>query len=37
MFGSMTVKGRATKRARLRSGDVVQAGGLKLTFLDEVA
>lgn len=37
MFGSMTVRGRGTKRARLRDGDVVEAGGLKLTFMDDVA
>lgn len=37
MFGSMTVRGRATKRARLKNGDVVEAGGLKLTFMDDVA
>jgi hypothetical protein len=36
-FGSMTVRGRATKKARLRDGDVVEAGGLKLTFMDDVA
>ena len=37
MFGSMTVGGRSVKRARLKNGDVVEAGGLKLTFMDEVA
>ena len=37
MFGSMTVKGRGTKRATLRNGDVVEAGGLKITFMDDVA
>lgn len=37
MFGSMTVKGRGTKRATLRDGDVVEAGGLKITFMDDVA
>lgn len=36
-FGSMTVRGRSTKRTRLRDGDVVEAGGLKLTFMDDVA
>lgn len=36
-FGSMTVGGRSTKRARLRDGDVVEVGGLKLTFMDDVA
>ena len=37
MFGSMSVAGRSTKRAQLRNGDVVEAGGLKLTFMDDVA
>jgi len=37
MFGSMTVRGRGTKRTKLRNGDVVEASGLKLTFMDEVA
>jgi len=36
-FGSLKVRGRATKRARLRNGDVVECGGLKLTFMDDVA
>jgi hypothetical protein len=36
-FGSMRVGGRATKRAKLRNGDVVVCGGLKLTFMDDVA
>ena len=36
-FGSMKVKGRPTKKARLRDGDVVEAGGLKFTFMDDVA
>jgi pSer/pThr/pTyr-binding forkhead associated (FHA) protein len=36
-FGSMTVRGRSTKRSRLRNGDVVEVGGLKLTFMDDVA
>jgi len=35
-FGSMTVGGRSTRRTRLRNGDVVEAGGLKLTFMDDV-
>ena len=35
-FGSMKVRGRATKRAKLRNGDVVESGGLKLTFMDDV-
>jgi len=35
-FGSMTVRGQSTKRARLRDGDVVEAGGLKFTFMDDV-
>jgi hypothetical protein len=37
MFGSMSVRGNSTKRARLRNGDIVEAGGLKLTFMDDVA
>ncbi|MDH3271592.1 MAG: FHA domain-containing protein [Gemmatimonadota bacterium] len=37
MFGSMTVRGRGTKRTQLRSGDVIEAGGLKITFMDDVA
>jgi len=37
MFGSMTVRGRTMKRARLKNGDVVEAGGLKITFMDDVA
>ena len=35
-FGSMTVRGRSTKRAKLRNGDVVESGGLTLTFMDDV-
>lgn len=37
MFGSMSVRGRGTKRTYLRNGDVVEVGGLKITFMDEVA
>ena len=37
MFGSMTVRGQSSRRARLRNGDVVETGGLKLTFMDDVA
>jgi predicted component of type VI protein secretion system len=36
-FGSMKVRGRATKRTKLKNGDVVECGGLKLTFMDDVA
>jgi pSer/pThr/pTyr-binding forkhead associated (FHA) protein len=36
-FGSMKVRGRGTKKAKLRNGDVVESGGLKLTFMDDVA
>ncbi|MGD8289756.1 MAG: FHA domain-containing protein [Gemmatimonadota bacterium] len=36
-FGSMTVRGQSTKRARLRDGDMVEVGGLKFTFMDDVA
>jgi len=37
VFGSMRVRGRSTKSATLENGDVVECGGLKLTFLDDVA
>ena len=37
MFGSMHVRGQSSRRARLRNGDVVETGGLKLTFMDDVA
>lgn len=33
---SMKVQGRKTKKARLRDGDVVEVGGLKLTFVGEL-
>lgn len=33
---TMTVKGRGTKRAWLHNGDLVEVGGVKLTFMDEV-
>ena len=36
-FGSMSVRGRKTKRAALRNGDVVKAGDLKVTFMGDVA
>jgi hypothetical protein len=36
-FGTMKVRGRGMKRAKLRNGDVVKLGGLKLTFMDDVA
>jgi pSer/pThr/pTyr-binding forkhead associated (FHA) protein len=36
-FGSMTVRGRSTKRTKLRDGDVVEAGGLTITFQGDVA
>lgn len=36
-FGSMSVRGRKTKRAALRNGDVVTTGDLKLTFMGDVA
>jgi predicted component of type VI protein secretion system len=32
----MRVRGQVTKRARLASGDVIEIGGLRLTFMDEV-
>lgn len=37
IFGSMTVRGRGTKRASLRNGDVVEVGGLTITFMDDVS
>jgi len=36
-FGSMTVRGRSTKRTKMKDGDVVEAGGLKITFQGDVA
>lgn len=36
-FGSMTVRGQKTEREKLRNGDVIEAGGLKITFVDDVA
>jgi pSer/pThr/pTyr-binding forkhead associated (FHA) protein len=36
-LGSMTVGGKTTKRAKLENGDVVESGGLTLTFMDDVA
>ena len=32
----MKVGGRKVKRARLTDGDVVEMGGLKVTFVDEM-
>lgn len=37
MFGKMTVQGRATKKATLKDGDVVEMGGVKLTFAADIA
>lgn len=36
-FGSMSIRGQSTRRARLRDGDVVEVGGLRFTFMDDVA
>jgi hypothetical protein len=36
MFGSMTVRGRGTKRTRLKNGDVIESAGLTITFMDDV-
>jgi hypothetical protein len=36
-FGSMTVRGQKTERAKLKNGDVIEAGGLQVTFVDDVA
>lgn len=35
-FGSMTVRGEKTERAKLKNGDVIEAGGLSITFVDDV-
>src|SRR5687767_7134309 len=35
-FRGMTVKGVKAKRARLNDGDVIEMGGLKLTFKDDL-
>jgi hypothetical protein len=36
-FGSMSVRGRSTRRATLRDGDVLEVSGLKITYRAEVA
>lgn len=36
MFGSMKVRGQSTKRGRMKDGDAVEMGGLKVTFVDEL-
>lgn len=36
MWHGMTVKGEKTKRVKLKDGDVIEVGGVKLTFKDEV-
>jgi hypothetical protein len=36
-FGSMTVRGEKTERAKLKNGDMVEAGGLTITFVDDVS
>jgi FHA domain len=35
-WGKMTVGGKATKKAALKNGDVVQMAGLKLTFVADI-
>ena len=35
-FGSMSVRGRSTKRATLKEGDVLEVGGLKITYQGDV-
>ena len=35
-FGSMNVRGRSTKRAMLKDGDVLEVGGLKITYQGDV-
>lgn len=37
LFGSMSLRGRGTKRATLRDGDVLEVGGVTITFMDDVA
>ena len=32
LFGSMIVRGRSTKRATLKDGDVLEISGLKITY-----
>ena len=36
MLTSMRVKGEKTKRVKLETGDVIEVGGLKLTFKDDL-
>lgn len=36
MWHGMTVKGQKAKRARLKDGDVIEVGGLKVTFKDDL-
>ena len=36
-FGSIKVNGRSTKRAALKDGDVVDAGGLSLRFVGDIS
>jgi hypothetical protein len=33
----MTVRGEKTERAKLKNGDMVEAGGLTITFVDDVS
>lgn len=35
-FGSMTVRSEKTERAKLKNGDTIEAGGLSITFVDDV-
>jgi hypothetical protein len=37
MFGSMTVQGESTRQAIMKNGDVAEAGGLTIRFVDDVA
>ena len=36
MLRTMTVKGEKTRRVKLETGDVIEVGGLKLTFKDDL-
>ncbi len=36
-WSSMSFKGETTKKALLKDGDIVEIGGLKLTFVADIA
>jgi hypothetical protein len=35
-WSRMRIRGKVRKKARLKDGDVVEVGGLKLTFVDDI-